>query len=290
MRCDLHVHTIHSGMCTVPLLKAVCRESYSAPEAVYEKLKRLGMDVVTITDHDSIDAAESLRSHTDFFLSEEVTCTLPSGTKIHLGVFDITEKQHIEIQRRRTDFESLSAYLREQDLLFSINHAFSRLTGRRLLADFAIFGDVFPAFETLNGHMLETANRNSAEMARRLGKAPIAGSDAHTVESAGLAYTEVPGARSKAEFMRGLRRGLGQVRGESGSFRKLTRDVLRISAAMVREKPATALLAPLALMVPAVTFSNYRLEASFAARWMSRIDRASTPIGVCEPETIGVAS
>lgn len=277
-------------MCTVPLFRSFCRESYSEPEAVYEKLKRLGMDLVTITDHDSIDAAEALRSHRDFFLSEEVTCTLPSGTKIHLGVFDITEAQHAEVQRRRDDFESLSAYLQEQGLLFAINHAFSRLTGRRLPEDFVIFAEVFPAFETLNGHMLASANRNSAEMAGRLGKAPIGGSDAHTVESVGLAYTEVRGARSKAEFMRALRRGLGEARGESGGFRKLTRDVLSISAAMVREKPAAALLAPLALLVPAVTFCNCLLEASFAARWMKRIDGMDTAMARHEPETMAVAS
>jgi predicted metal-dependent phosphoesterase TrpH len=289
MKCDLHVHTVHSGMCTVPLLRFVCRESYSEPGAVYERLKRLGMDLVTITDHDSIDAAESLRSYPDFFLSEEVTCTLPTGTKIHLGVFDIDEAQHLEVQRRRNDFESLSAYLREQDLLFSINHAFSRLTGRRLLADFAIFAEVFPAFETLNGHMLAQANRSAAEMAERLGKAPVAGSDAHTVGSAGLAYTEVQGARSKAEYMGALRRGLGVARGESGSFLKLTRDVLSISAAMVRQKPAAAVLAPLALLVPAVTFGNFLLEASFASRWMDRLDRAEGAIARRGAETMVAA-
>lgn len=44
MRCDLHLHTIHSGMCTVPLARAFCRESHNEPGAVYYKLKRLGMD------------------------------------------------------------------------------------------------------------------------------------------------------------------------------------------------------------------------------------------------------
>ena len=68
-------------MCTVPVLQAMCRESYNDPLAVYEKLKRLGMDLVTITDHDSIDAVEALRRRPDFFLSEEATCTLPSGTR-----------------------------------------------------------------------------------------------------------------------------------------------------------------------------------------------------------------
>src|SRR5271166_767011 len=107
MRCDLHVHTTHSGMCNVPFLQAVCRESYNDARAVYAKLKRLGMDLVTVTDHDSIDSLETLRSNPDFFLSEEVTCQLPSGTSLHMGVYDITERDHIELQRRRTDFDAL---------------------------------------------------------------------------------------------------------------------------------------------------------------------------------------
>src|SRR5215469_3962375 len=111
MRCDLHVHTLHSGMCTVPVMRAVCRESYNQLLEVYAKLKRLGMDLVTITDHDSIDAVEVLRSRPDFFLSEEVTCTLPSGGELHVGVYDITEADHVQLQRRRNDFASLRVYL-----------------------------------------------------------------------------------------------------------------------------------------------------------------------------------
>src|SRR5579863_593688 len=165
MRCDLHVHTRHSGMCTIPLLRSVCRESYNEPLAVYEKLKRLGMDLVTITDHDSIDAAEALRSRTDFFLSEEVTCRLPSGTELHVGVYDIGERDHIELQRRSQDFEALTAYLLERDLFFSANHVFSSLTGRRHPADFDLFETAFPAVETRNGHMLARANEGASALA-----------------------------------------------------------------------------------------------------------------------------
>src|ERR1700685_2482521 len=81
MRCDLHVHTLHSGMCAVPGLTRVCKESYNEPRALYEVLKQRGMNLVTVTDHDSIDAAEELRKNSDFFLSEEVTVTLPSGRR-----------------------------------------------------------------------------------------------------------------------------------------------------------------------------------------------------------------
>src|SRR4051794_32264743 len=136
MKCDLHVHTLHSGMCTVPVANRFCRESYSDAIGVYAKLKHLGMDLVTITDHDSIDAAEQLRRFDDFFVSEEVTCKLPSGTEAHLAVYDINDPQHVQIQRRRHDVESLVAWLNEQQILFSINHLFSGLTGRRDAADY----------------------------------------------------------------------------------------------------------------------------------------------------------
>jgi predicted metal-dependent phosphoesterase TrpH len=274
MRCDLHVHTYHSGMCTIPLLRRVCQESYNQPLAVYDRLKRLGMDLVTITDHDSIDAAEVLRSRPDFFLSEEVTVRMPSGTELHMGVYDITDRDHVEIQRRRDDFTSLLAYLRERNLLFSANHIFSSLTGRRALNDFELFERDFPALETRNGHMLARANENAATMADFAAKAEVGGSDAHAMASVGCAWTVVPRARSRQEYLDGLRRGQGRVRGATGSYWKLTRDILTIGGQMVRHNPATVPLAPLALFAPLVTAGNYVVEIVFARWWMSRYLRA----------------
>ena len=261
-------------MCTIPLLRRVCRESYNQPLAVYDKLKRLGMDLVTITDHDSIDGAEALRSRPDFFLSEEVTCRLPSGTELHMGVYDITDRDHVEIQRRRDDFASLTAWLRERNLLFSANHVFSSLTGRRSLADFELFEREFPAIETRNGHMLAYANENAAALADFSAKAEVGGSDAHAMASVGCAWTVVPRARSRQEYLDGLRRGLGKVRGDTGGYWKLTRDVLTIGAQMLRHNPLTLPLAPLALGVPLVMLGNYAAEGIFARWWMSRYLRA----------------
>src|SRR5689334_6004972 len=144
MRCDLHVHTRHSGMCTVPVLRRICRESYSDLLAVYETLKRRGMHLITVTDHDSIDAAESLRKYPDFFLSEEVNVTAPSGTRLHLGAYNIRERDHVELQNRRQDLLSLVAYLRQEQIFFTINHVYSSLTGPRTQADFAFFARYFP--------------------------------------------------------------------------------------------------------------------------------------------------
>jgi predicted metal-dependent phosphoesterase TrpH len=261
-------------MCTVPLLRRVCRESYNQPLAVYSKLKRLGMDLVTITDHDSIDAAEELRSRPDFFLSEEVTCRLPSGTELHIGVYDITERDHMEVQRRRNDFERLLAWLRERNLLFSANHIFSSLTGRRMLADFELFEREFPAIETRNGHMLALANENAAALADFSAKAEVGGSDAHALASVGCAWTAVPRARTREEYLEGLRRGQGRVRGATGSYCKLTRDILTIGVQMVRHNPYTLPLAPLAFVAPFATAGNYVMENFFARLWMARYLRA----------------
>ncbi len=257
-------------MCEVPLVRAVCRECYSDPLAVYDRLKRLGMDLVTITDHDSIGAAEPLRSYPDFFLSEEVSCTLPSGALLHVGVYDITDRDHIEIQRRRDDFESLAAYLNERHLFFSANHVFSSLTGRRDEADFDLFESVFPAIETLNGHMLPLANQAAAALAEFAAKSQVGGSDAHAMGSLGCAHTEVPGARTMQEYLDGLRLGHGRVLGESGGYGRVTRDVYAIACSLVRALPLTAVLAPLFLGVPLVTLGNLAREMIFAQGWSAR--------------------
>ncbi len=273
MRCDLHVHTLHSGMCGIPGLHSFCRESYNQPEAVYGRLKQLGMDLVTITDHDSIGGCEPLRRHPDFFLSEEVTCRMPDGTQVHLGVYDITERDHEEIARRASDFLSLVAYLRERRLFFSANHIFSGLTGPRRFADFDWLETFAPAFETRNGLMPLAANRQAERFAAVAEKIAVGGSDAHVMASVGNAYTEVPGARNKYEFFAGLRAGKGRVAGAHGGYLKLTRDVLSIGAGMFDEHPWTVVLAPLAFVVPLITLGNYLRDAAFARYWSGRVLR-----------------
>jgi len=205
MRCDLHVHSKASGMFNLAGLKNLCQESYSEPLEVYNLLKRRGMTAITVTDHDSLDGSEALRSRPDFFLSEEVTVRMPSGTEAHLGVYNITERDHIEIQRRAKDFVALLMYLTERKLFFSVNHVFSGLTGHREAQDFAWFESYVPAYEARNGQMWRKTNESAARLAARLGKIAVAGSDAHALAGVGLTYTEVPGARNADEFFRGLR-------------------------------------------------------------------------------------
>ena len=272
MRCDLHVHSIASGMCDTPGLTRIVKESYNQPAEVYARCKHLGMSIVTLTDHDSIDAAEALRKYPDFFLSEEVTVHMPTGTQIHLGVYGITEKDHVEISRRRNDFIALLMYLTERKIFFSLNHVFSSLTGRRDIEDFDWFASYIPALEVRNGQMWQTANQRALQLASKLGKAVVAGSDSHTLSGVARTFTEMPGARTVEEYFAGLRAGRGIVHGQHGSYAKLTMDIFNFIGRVLKDNPAAGALLPLTVLIPAITGFHWLNEIRFCKQWAAKLD------------------
>ena len=271
MRCDLHVHSTGSGMCNTPGLTWLCRESYNEPEEVYSRCKRNGMSIVTVTDHDSIEAGEVLHKYPDFFLSEEVTVRMPTGTEMHLGVYRISERDHAEIQRRRSDFIALLMYLTERKLFFSVNHVFSGLTGSRREEDFTWFASYVPAFEVRNGQMRKESNLSAESLASKLGKIGIAGSDSHTLAGVAHTYTQVPGARTVEEFFASLRAGRGIVHGEHGGYAKLTLDICRFGSSLLKEKPFAAAILPLSIFMPLITAGHWINEIRFCKKWAPRL-------------------
>jgi predicted metal-dependent phosphoesterase TrpH len=276
MRCDLHVHSTGSGMCNTPGLTRICKESYNQPGDVYRVSKQRGMSIVTVTDHDSIEAAETLRKYPDFFLSEEVTVRMPSGTEMHMGVYGITEKDHTQIQRRRNDFIALVMYLTERKLFFSVNHVFSGLTGRRSEDDFNWFASYAPAFEVRNGHMCPEANQHATNLAKTLGKVGTAGSDSHTLSGIALTFTEVPGARNVEEYFQGLRAGRSIIHGEHGGYGKLTTDIFRFAGGLLDEKPWTVAMLPLTVFIPSITAGHWLNELRFTKKWGTQLNGKAT--------------
>jgi predicted metal-dependent phosphoesterase TrpH len=229
------------------------------------------MSIVTVTDHDSIAAAEVLRKYPDFFLSEEVTVRMPTGTEMHLGVYGISEKDHTEIQRRRNDFIALLMYLTERKLFFSVNHVFSGLTGHREEEDFNWFASYVPAFEIRNGQMWAEANQSAERLAGKLGKIGVAGSDSHTLSGVALTFTEVPGARTVTEYFTALRAGRGIARGEHGNYAKLTLDVWSFVGSALKGNPLAAAILPLTVFVPVITACHWLNEVRFCKKWASRL-------------------
>jgi predicted metal-dependent phosphoesterase TrpH len=281
MRCDLHVHSRHSGHDGLPgFLHGFGRECYSDPAAVAAVARARGMHLVTLTDHDSIEGALTLMGSADAFLSEEVTCRLPGGAVVHVGVYGIEERDHAEIASRRDDGERLFAYLAERRIPAALNHPFSALTGERRPQDLLRAFHALPLVETRNGLMSRQLNHGARVVARALRRGEVGGSDAHTLASVARAFTEVEGARDREDFLCGLRLRLGVPRGAAGGYARLTADVARLVASGYAEAltlalrgprelalTAAAVLAlPLLTLLPLVTAAFAARDAAFALR------------------------
>lgn len=281
IRCDLHVHSVHSGRVNLPVLKSVANDSYSEPLAVYETARRRGMQLVTLTDHDTIAGALEIAHLPGTFVSEEVTVELPGGRQLHVNAFGIDERQHERIARLRFDPPAFFAYVNEQRIAASVNHLFSAVTGPRAFADILLALHGLALIEERNG-MMPAAINAWAERAGAVHRlSPVGGSDGHTLATVALAWTEAPSAGDPASFLEAVRAGHGRTGGTHGGYWRTTRDVLanfgfawRELLPKVHRSPADAarLLAVAGLTVampvaPLVTAALYVRDLIFAARF-----------------------
>jgi predicted metal-dependent phosphoesterase TrpH len=234
-RADLHVHTRHSRVNgNVPFLRS--RDCYSDPVAVYDLARRRGMDIVTITDHDSIDGClEVLSRHpdaADFLIGEEVSCWVPdTSLEVHLGVYGTSEAIHQDLQPLRRNVFEVMAYLQASGTFFAFNHPFHFFRYQIPLRDYLQLVAAAPAVEVRNGTMLPRHNELVATLWAQLrGGAPVvAGSDAHTMRRIGRTWTEAPGATA-TEFLASLRAGAGRAGGAHGSSRTIAGDAYGVVA------------------------------------------------------------
>jgi predicted metal-dependent phosphoesterase TrpH len=237
MKLDAHVHTCHSGMTTIWPLSLIMRESYNTPHRAYLTAKARGMDLVAITDHDVISGALEIAHLPDVIVGSEVSARFPAeGVDVHLGVLDITERQHQEIQRRRANVADLLPYLRDESIFTVVNHVASQVNGRLTPAHIASLMPWVNAFEVINGSRLPSQNRTAAALAEATCKARVGGSDAHTGRGIGYTCTVVDGVGSKEAFMEGLWSGRGRAEGSHGSYFTMASDIVRFAGRFYQER------------------------------------------------------
>lgn len=235
LRADLHLHSYHSGRAGhLTFLHA--RDCYSEPDAVYAAAKARGMDVVTITDHDSIDGClEFLERHpaaADFFISEEIGCRFPDvDLEVHIGAYGISERIHRDIQALRSNVFEAVAYLRSEGIFYALNHPFFFYKGQLPLDDYlGLALRLFPAFEVRNGTMLAAHNELAEAIVGQWSASSlfpltaIGGSDSHTLGGIGTTYTEAPGT-TRDEFLQSLREGRARAGGRHGSTWREAREI-----------------------------------------------------------------
>lgn len=242
MRADLHVHSRYTG--SRHYRRAGLLDAYAEPAEIYATARAAGMDLVTITDLNSIEGClrllEEKREPPDFIVGEEVEASLPdSPLRVHLNVWGITATQHGEIARLRTNVGELAAYIRQQRIACSFNHFVGVLpvslpaavTYWRVLM-------MFDALEVRNGHQGRHYNELVAsiavgEVARRPSVGFVGGSDAHTLRRVGTTWTEATAA-TPVEFLEAIRKGRTAAGGRVRRRSDLPLDLLSLTSSHYR--------------------------------------------------------
>ncbi len=237
MKVDTHVHTFHSGMTSLYPLSLIMRESYNTPEGVYRRAKARGMDLVAITDHDTISGALTIADRPDVIVGCEVTASFPNDNcDVHLNVLDITESQFADIDRLRSNITELLPYLKREGIFTSLNHVASGVNGQVTATHIAAMMPWIDALEVRNGSRLPSQNRTATVLAEACGKVGVAGSDAHTGKGLGQTWITADRATNRAEFMHELRLGRVRVEGRDGNYWRLAADIMNFAGGFYGER------------------------------------------------------
>jgi predicted metal-dependent phosphoesterase TrpH len=202
VRVDCHLHTVASG-------DSVLRE-----DELLARAQSCGIDVVCVTDHHEIAAAQRLAgtSSVRVVVGEEIRT--PVGEV--LGLF-LSERipyvlpVHEVIDR-----------IHAQGGLVCLPHPYdpARL-GVGSAAEELCASGLVDAIEVFNAKATQPwVNERAAELARRHGLPGTAGSDAHDLPGVGAAYVEMPCFATPRQFLAGLRRAsvVGQLRPHAPRF------------------------------------------------------------------------
>ncbi|MFO7803314.1 MAG: glycosyltransferase [Desulfovermiculus sp.] len=259
LTADLHVHSKHSKRPSQWILQKIdCPECFSDPKRIYGRAQDRGMDLVTITDHNSIDGALEIAHLPGTFISEEVTSYFPEdGCKIHILTLDISEEQHRDIQHLRRDVHDLVPYLRDHGIVHIMAHPFYDMNNRLRIEHVEQMLVLFNLFE-LNGSRDEVQNRILNQILADLSREDIellavkhglepegerpwiktltAGSDDHSSLNIARAYTRIPGATGVESFMQGLQKGNTKIHNQPATAKTMGHNLYAIAYQFYKSK------------------------------------------------------
>ncbi len=224
-RIDAHCHSWASSG---PALKALgligMPECYSPPEKVYDQAMARGMDLVTITDHDTIKGAMELveRGFDRFIVGQEVSVKFPEDRcLLHVLVWGLTPEQDEDITQLglRDDVYAFANWLREQNLPHACAHPLYIQNGKLKRWHIERVALLFKGIECLNGahayqvsdsivrfindltpgriEALSERHNLKPVWPRAWEKARTGGSDDHGLLNIGRSWTQVAGPEGK---------------------------------------------------------------------------------------------
>jgi glycosyltransferase involved in cell wall biosynthesis len=271
-KSDLHMHSRYSARSEEWLFRRFdLPDSYSDPRELHRRLLELGMDYVTITDHDTIDGCLQILELPQVFISEQVTTYFPQDPcKLHILVWGISEQQHRDIEGVRNNIFDLQRYLQTAQIAHAVAHPLYSINGKLEASHLERLILLFKHFEGINGLrdalLSELAQTLSDKLtpgkidmfANRHNFAPthaepwkkifIGGSDDHGGQFIASAYTETPPADSAEKFLAHIRSGACSARGQGGTPLALSHSFYNTVACYIQDRfhkelgPSAALL------------------------------------------------
>jgi len=264
LRADLHVHSRFSTRPSEWILQKLgCAESYTDPIALYHTARRQGMDLVTITDHNTIEGALQIAHLPGTFISEEVTAYFPEDRcKLHVLCYGITETQHHEIQRLRTNVYELVDYFLEQGIPHAMAHAMYSLNGKLTPRHIERLMLLFRTFE-LNGSRNKVLNDTLCDIIASLDKTRvermvndhnllprmsqpwikrlIAGSDDHSSLNIARSHTVVRNVQGEGQarindFLEGITDGRSEPQGMDAQPETMAHNLYSIAYQFYKNK------------------------------------------------------
>ena len=252
MKIDLHLHSSHSKRSSQWILQKIgCPESFSPPNRQYDLVRQKGMDMITLTDHNTLDGCLEIAHLDGVFLSEEVTAYFPDdGCKVHVLCWDINEAVHVDLMKARQNVFDLAAYLQKNDIMHALAHPLFSINNKLTVEHFEKLLLLFKTFE-MNGARDQAQNLILQEVLAGLDQPVLerlmakhnlvpgfadpwkkmitGGSDDHSSLNPARMYTEVAGAEDLASFWGGLATGKAKARGRASTPLTLAHNLYGIA-------------------------------------------------------------
>lgn len=205
LACDLHVHTNYS------------KDGESSVEEILRQAEAEGLDVIAITDHDTVDGAKK-------------ALTVPTSVLVIPGIEVSTKQGHLlvlgvtELIPAGLDVVATVNIARRMDALAILPHPYHvwrHGVARRKKAGM----NVVDAVEAFNSrYIVGSANQKAARIAKRLGKPCVGGSDAHNAKFVGFGRTYVEAEKNVPAILEAIRAGRVSCGGRKTPLRTYTRQ------------------------------------------------------------------
>jgi len=192
MKIDLHIHSKYSY------------DSFLEPKIIIKIAKKINLDGVAITDHSSLKGYnEAKKIVNDFLIIEGSEIRTSIGEILAYGIQE-------KIEPKQSIYETIDR-IHDQDGIAIAPHPFDmfrRYNGKNIVKG-------IDGIEIFNSRcILNFFNYKAVKKAKEMNLPMIAGSDAHTIEEIGNAFTVFD---SDSDIIKMIRKGLCKPKGKLSS-------------------------------------------------------------------------